>query len=74
MVENERYSVDGHGTITVHFIDSIRTLPKRRLRGITWWVNQRRVGEPSWDRLDDEGAYLDGRDGTCQEVQLHCNG
>jgi hypothetical protein len=32
-----------------------------KLRGITWWVNQRRVGEPSWDRLDDEGAYLDGR-------------
>lgn len=53
--------VDGHGTITVHFIDSIEHYRSARLRGITWWVNQRRVGEPSWDRLDDEGAYLDGR-------------
>ncbi len=53
--------VDGHGTITVHFIDSIEHYRSARLRGITWWANQRRVGEPSWDRLDDEGAYLDGR-------------
>lgn len=50
-----------HGVITVHFIDSIEHYRSARLRGITWWVNQRRVGEPSWDRLDDEGAYLDGR-------------
>lgn len=50
-----------HGVITVHFIDSIEHYRSARLRGITWWVNQRRVGERSWDRLDDEGAYLDGR-------------
>lgn len=54
-------TVENHGTITVHFIDSIEHHRSSRLRGITWWVNQRRVGEPSWDRLDDEGAYLDGR-------------
>jgi hypothetical protein len=53
--------VENHGAITVHFIDSIEHYRSARLRGITWWVNQRRVGEPSWDRLDDEGAYLDGR-------------
>lgn len=53
--------VENHGTITIHFIDSIEHYRSARLRGITWWVNQRRVGEPSWDRLDDEGAYLDGR-------------
>ena len=53
--------VEGHGTVTVHFIDSIEHYRSAKLRGITWWVNQRRVGEPSWDRLDDEGAYLDGR-------------
>jgi hypothetical protein len=53
--------VGDHGTITVHFIDSIEHYRSARLRGISWWVNQRRVGEPSWDRLDDEGAYLDGR-------------
>jgi len=53
--------VDQHGTVTVHFIDSIEHYRTARLRGITWWVNQRMVGEPSWDRLDEEGAYLDGR-------------
>jgi Histidine kinase-, DNA gyrase B-, and HSP90-like ATPase len=53
--------VEDHGTITVHFIDSIEHYRSARLRGISWWVNQRRVGEPNWDRLDDEGAYLDGR-------------
>jgi hypothetical protein len=50
-----------HGSITLHFIDSIEHYRTAQLRGITWWVNQRMVGEPSWDRLDDEGAYLDGR-------------
>lgn len=54
-------AVEGHGKVTVHFIDSIEHYRSAKLRGITWWVNQRRVGEPSWDRLDDEGAYLDGR-------------
>ena len=53
--------VDSHGIVTVHFIDSIEHYRSAKLRGISWWVNQRRVGEPSWGRLDDEGAYLDGR-------------
>lgn len=53
--------VEGQGTITIHFIDSIEHYRSARLRGITWWVNQRRIGEPSWERLDEEGAYLDGR-------------
>ena len=48
---------DDHGSL--HRLH--RTLPQRQAPGITWWVNQRRVGEPSWDRLDEEGAYLDGR-------------
>jgi hypothetical protein len=54
-------AVEKYGTITIHFIDSIEHYRSSKLRGITWWVNQRRVGEPSWDRLDEEGAYLDGR-------------
>ena len=53
--------VEDYGKITVHFIDSIEHYRSAKLRGITWWVNQRRVGEPNWDRLDEEGAYLDGR-------------
>ena len=46
---------EGHGTVTVHFIDSIEHHRSGKLRGISWWVNQRRVGEPNWDRLDEEG-------------------
>jgi hypothetical protein len=60
-LKTTQIGVEGHGTVTVHFIDSIEHYRSAKLRGITWWVNQRRVGEPSWDRLDDEGAYLDGR-------------
>ena len=48
--------VEGHGTVTVHFIDSIEHHRSAKLRGISWWVNQRRVGEPNWDRLDEEGG------------------
>lgn len=60
-VKTTEIPIGEHGTITIHFIDSIEHYRSARLRGITWWVNQRRVGEPSWDRLDEEGAYLDGR-------------
>jgi hypothetical protein len=60
-LKTTQVEVGKHGTITIHFIDSMEHYRSARLRGITWWVNQRRVGEPSWDRLDDEGAYLDGR-------------
>ncbi|WLD12193.1 ATP-binding protein [Planctellipticum variicoloris] len=60
-VRTTEIEVENFGTILVHFIDSIEHYRSSRLRGITWWVNQRRVGEPNWDRLDEEGAYLDGR-------------
>jgi hypothetical protein len=53
--------VEGHGTVTIHFIDSSEHQRSSKQRGISWWVNRRRVGVPSWERLDDEGAYLDGR-------------
>ena len=59
--KSTQVTVKDRGTVIVHFIDSIEHYRSARLRGITWWVNQRMVGEPSWDRLDDEGAYLDGR-------------
>ncbi len=42
--------VDGHGTITVHFIDSIEHYRSARLRGITWWatsgVSVSKLGSP----------------------------
>src|SRR5262249_54158587 len=31
--------VEKHGTVTVHFIDSIEHYRSAKLRGITWWVN-----------------------------------
>jgi len=53
--------VQPHGAVAVRRIDSAVQDRVVRLRGITWWVNQRMVGEPSWEGLDGEGAYLDGR-------------
>jgi hypothetical protein len=59
-VERNDLEVDGI-SVVVHFIDSTEHNRTIQLRGITWWVNKRMVGEPSWNRLDDNGAYLDGR-------------
>jgi histidine kinase/DNA gyrase B/HSP90-like ATPase len=53
--------VEGVGQITIHRIDAAMQDRTIKLRGITWWVNGRMVGEPSWDGLDGEGQYLDGR-------------
>ncbi len=53
--------VDGQGAVTIHQIDSEARDRTTQLRGICWWVKQRAVGNPSWDGLDGEGAYLDGR-------------
>ncbi len=60
-VETHTLQVEGGGEVVVHFIDSSEHNRTMRLRGITWWVNGRMVGEPGWDRLDSDGAYLDGR-------------
>jgi hypothetical protein len=49
------------GEIMIHQIDSDVQDRTVQLRGITWWVNRRTVGNPSWEGLDGEGAYLDGR-------------
>lgn len=53
--------VVGLGDVIVHQIDSESRDRTTQLRGICWWVKQRSVGNPSWDGLDGEGAYLDGR-------------
>jgi hypothetical protein len=60
-IETQVVPVPPHGDITIHFFDTTEHGRTSRLRGITWWARGRRVGEPNWDRLDDEGAYLDGR-------------
>ncbi len=57
----EIITVPGYGDVTLHRIDSEIQDRTSQLRGITWWVNGRKVGESSWEGLDGEGAYLDGR-------------
>jgi hypothetical protein len=54
-------TVAPYGEIAVHRIDSQMQDRTTRLRGITWWVQRRVVGTSSWEGLDGEGAYLDGR-------------
>jgi hypothetical protein len=53
--------VESFGCIIVHRIDSEIQDRTSQLRGITWWVNKRTDGTSSWEGLDGEGAYLDGR-------------
>lgn len=60
-LKSSKHLVDPFGEVEIHFIDSIEHARSKKLRGITFWTNRRRIGEPSWDQLDDEGAYLDGR-------------
>jgi hypothetical protein len=53
--------VNGLGTVRLHRLDPRKQERTLLLKGIAWWVNKRMVGEPSWDGLDAEGKYLDGR-------------
>lgn len=53
--------IPGVGPVTIHQLDSERGNRTTHLRGICWWVNGRAVGNPSWEELDGEGAFLDGR-------------
>lgn len=53
--------VEGIGTVIVHQVDSEKRDRTTQLRGICWWVKRRGVGNPSWEGLEGEGAYLDGR-------------
>jgi len=53
--------VPGHGKIFIRQIDSATKQRTTHMKGITWWVNGKKVGEPSWGDLDESGAILDGR-------------
>lgn len=48
-------------TVEVYRIDAPDDDRTTRLRGITWWVNGKMVGLPSWEGVDSQGAILDGR-------------
>ncbi len=62
--------VDSFGTVVVHQIDALVQDRTTLLRGITWWVNGRMVGSPSWDGLDGQGAILDGRTGLAKRLSF----
>lgn len=47
--------------VTVFRIDAPSQDRTTKLRGITWWVKKKMVGQPSWEGLDKQGAVLDGR-------------
>ncbi|MGD0923210.1 MAG: ATP-binding protein [Terriglobia bacterium] len=53
--------VEGQGKVELHRLDPQKQERTMHLKGIAWWVNKRMVGEPSWEGLDGEGQYLDGR-------------
>jgi len=60
-IASREIEVDHYGKVTLHRLDPHRQERTMRLKGIAWWVNKRMVGEPSWDGLEEEGKYLDGR-------------
>jgi hypothetical protein len=60
-VTTDEVEVSTFGTVQIHRVDSAVQHRTSRLHGITWWVNKRMVGDPSWDGLDGAGHYLDGR-------------
>jgi hypothetical protein len=57
----EFVDVENYEPVSVHILDASTADRSSKLKGLTWWVNTRMVGEPSWDGLDGEGSILDGR-------------
>jgi hypothetical protein len=53
--------VPGFGIVKIRQIDSTTKQRTTHMRGITWWVYGKKVGESSWDDLGEYGAILDGR-------------
>ncbi len=60
-VVTSELEIPGHGTVTIHQVDGASEDRTTGLRGITYWVNRRMVGQPSWRGLDGKGSILDGR-------------
>lgn len=60
-LSSSELEIEPYGKVLIHQIDAAEKDRTTRLRGITWWVNRRMVGQPSWDGLDERGAILDGR-------------
>lgn len=58
------------GRVVIHAIDGQSVDRTTKLRGITYWVNGRMVGDSSWDGLDETGAILDGRTGAAKRYSF----
>lgn len=58
---SESVEVPPYGRVEVHILDAAAVDKSSKLKGLTWWINDRMVGEPSWEGLDGEGSILDGR-------------
>lgn len=69
-VETSNLDVPDFGTVTIHQIEGVRQHRTTQMHGITWWVNRRMVGRPSWDGLDSAGAILDGRTGPARRYSF----
>jgi hypothetical protein len=62
--------VEGFGEISVSEVDPQESDRTTDLRGITWWVQGRMVGAPSWDGFDRAGAILDGRSAVAKRMSF----
>jgi len=58
-LKTESIKIEGIGIVKVSSIGSERGRTARQ-HGVAWWVNNRLVGEPSWQGFDEQ-RYLDGR-------------
>ncbi|MCA9440894.1 MAG: ATP-binding protein [Candidatus Omnitrophica bacterium] len=57
-----------HGEILIHQITPHRKDRTTQFHGITWWVDKRMVGYPSWEGLDGNGSILDGRSAAAKKL------
>jgi hypothetical protein len=69
-IQSSPLPLEPYGSLTIHQIDANVQDRTTQLRGITWWVNTRMVGSPSWDGLDGRGAILDGRTALAKRVSF----
>lgn len=60
-VNKHEIKIGNYGSITIHTLKSDDPDKRLNLKGITYWVNNRMVGQPSWEGLDQAGKILDGR-------------
>jgi Histidine kinase-, DNA gyrase B-, and HSP90-like ATPase len=69
-LKSSELQVPSFGLIRIHQIEASQQDRTTRLRGITWWVNKRMVGFPSWSGLEEQDAILDGRTAAAKRVSF----